>query len=519
MSKNIYIGKRYVPKIMGQWDKNKSYESLSIVQYQGDSFTSKQDVPIGIEITNQLYWVQTGNYNAQLQQYKNEVDNLNATYEALAIETNTNTNNISFINNHSSISPDQFEGSDTQKLQLAINKAKETLRGIKIDRKYVIENSLILTNLDDINTRFPITFYGVNNGVLYCNKPIDLFTSKTLNNGDFIFNNVNFESESGKLTKIFNCNNIIRTKLINCYFKNVDTIIYSDNKRYCQSFLITQSSIIGGQGNAIDIEGCYDLKIVNCLIETRENFFNHKFVKGQLHTELTNLIIENNVIEGLTGFNMKLGSTRGTVLEGNYYEFNNYEIEFLNDSLIMGFTLKNNIRLGEKKNSEVFIKLNGSCQSFISENNMCDNIPMFDTTNLTYGHVISNNDKITNETTPGNIDTNRIISLKTDNYTSYNNGVNTELGLFKRKICVKENINLPQSTTQLIEFDFQSHINLDDLISVQATSSQLNDKFIICNKVRSNTKIYLSIKNEDTKEIIFPNITITVLQPYFSTTN
>lgn len=74
MSKNIYVGKRYVPKIMGQWDKNKSYESLSIVQYQGDSFTSKQDVPNGIEINNSLFWVKTGDYNVQVETYKNEVN-------------------------------------------------------------------------------------------------------------------------------------------------------------------------------------------------------------------------------------------------------------------------------------------------------------------------------------------------------------------------------------------------------------------------------------------------------------
>ena len=36
-----YVGARYVPKIMGEWDKNIPYEALSIVTYKGHSFTSK----------------------------------------------------------------------------------------------------------------------------------------------------------------------------------------------------------------------------------------------------------------------------------------------------------------------------------------------------------------------------------------------------------------------------------------------------------------------------------------------
>ena len=58
---------------MGEWDSTKTYESLSIVQYQGNSFTSRQNVPIGVEITNDEFWVSTGNYNAQIENYRREV--------------------------------------------------------------------------------------------------------------------------------------------------------------------------------------------------------------------------------------------------------------------------------------------------------------------------------------------------------------------------------------------------------------------------------------------------------------
>ena len=70
---NVYVGHRYVPKIFGEWDNTKIYEPLSIVQYQGASYTSRQYVPVGVEITNEEFWAITGNYNAQVEAYRGEV--------------------------------------------------------------------------------------------------------------------------------------------------------------------------------------------------------------------------------------------------------------------------------------------------------------------------------------------------------------------------------------------------------------------------------------------------------------
>ena len=77
-----YIGARYVP-IFGrkgeesiEWDNSAPYEPLTIVLYQGNSYTSRQYVPVGVEITNQEFWAITGNYNAQVELYRQEVRNL-----------------------------------------------------------------------------------------------------------------------------------------------------------------------------------------------------------------------------------------------------------------------------------------------------------------------------------------------------------------------------------------------------------------------------------------------------------
>jgi hypothetical protein len=67
-----YVGARYVPKIMGEWNKALQYEALSVVTHLGNSFTSKVPVPANVEIDNTDYWVNTGNYNAQVEEYRKE---------------------------------------------------------------------------------------------------------------------------------------------------------------------------------------------------------------------------------------------------------------------------------------------------------------------------------------------------------------------------------------------------------------------------------------------------------------
>lgn len=76
-----YIGARYVPKFFQgvngspEWVAGLAYEALTIVTYLGNSFTSKVPVPAGIgnPADNPTYWVNTGNYNAQVDEYRKDV--------------------------------------------------------------------------------------------------------------------------------------------------------------------------------------------------------------------------------------------------------------------------------------------------------------------------------------------------------------------------------------------------------------------------------------------------------------
>jgi hypothetical protein len=78
MSTRQYVGARYVPKFFenangsAEWINGVPYEALTVVTYLGNSYTSKKPVPAGINILNTDYWVNTGNYNAQVEEYRKE---------------------------------------------------------------------------------------------------------------------------------------------------------------------------------------------------------------------------------------------------------------------------------------------------------------------------------------------------------------------------------------------------------------------------------------------------------------
>ena len=90
MAVTQYIGARYVPLFADplQWDENTAYEPLTIVYDGGNSYTSRQYVPAGTPVTNTDFWALTGNYNAQIEQYRDEVQTLDAvSYTHLTLPT------------------------------------------------------------------------------------------------------------------------------------------------------------------------------------------------------------------------------------------------------------------------------------------------------------------------------------------------------------------------------------------------------------------------------------------------
>ena len=99
-----YIGARYVPKFFdgadnAAWQPNIEYEPLTIVTYLGNSWTSKKTVPssVGAPNLNLDYWVNTGNFNEQVQELFETISQVSGEVNNIQIELNDVNNDIESI--------------------------------------------------------------------------------------------------------------------------------------------------------------------------------------------------------------------------------------------------------------------------------------------------------------------------------------------------------------------------------------------------------------------------------------
>nr|DAG34256.1 MAG TPA: nitrous oxide reductase family maturation protein NosD [Bacteriophage sp.] len=149
MATKEYIGARYVPLFADpiDWDKTKTYEPLTIVSHAGNSYTSRQYVPKDIEITNESYWALTGNYNAQVEQYRKETATVKAGLEA---ETKTRENADTALSDR--ITPLE----KTMPSKLSIVAHDDTLEGAGVNSnplKVKLNHSKLINGTD--NTVYP----------------------------------------------------------------------------------------------------------------------------------------------------------------------------------------------------------------------------------------------------------------------------------------------------------------------------------------------------------------------------
>ena len=149
-----YIGMRYVP-IFGRhgettmdWDNTKPYEQLTVVLHNGNSYTSKQFVPIGVDITNTDFWALSGNYNAQVEEYKQAAD-------SAAEEAHTATENVEHLE---SLLPDtEFTSEITVKqcIDTVYDMATENKKSLYKISPHIDNASLLYRNVQFINSTTP----------------------------------------------------------------------------------------------------------------------------------------------------------------------------------------------------------------------------------------------------------------------------------------------------------------------------------------------------------------------------
>lgn len=231
-----YIGARYVPKFATptQWDKTQSYEALTIVTNLGNSYTSKKPVPPNVELSNEEYWAMTGNYNAQLEEY-------------LKI-TNSATKKLQNLEYYTS--PEEYEGTDYEKIIQAVNSGKPVIA----KGKYVIDSTINFANKHNLFFDFSnsqIIYSGNSSAVKITNCTYDTFKFGTIDaqNGTGIELSSSFFEEGSKLNDY--------VQYINIDFVHISAKI--DIYGNITGGWANEIRISNGQfaGNSTDSIGCY----------------------------------------------------------------------------------------------------------------------------------------------------------------------------------------------------------------------------------------------------------------------
>lgn len=273
-----YVGARYVPKIMGEWNKALQYEALSIVTHLGNSFTSKVPVPVNIDITNTDYWVNTGNYNAQVEGYREDVANLSNKVDAIPYVTPT-----MFGANGTGLTD------DTDAILTAIAYANTNRKILVFDKTFLINKELTINSGANIIIEGTISNLNtLTNTASDANIIIGATGSINLvGTANVTFRNLGFRGsgkgvgDSGIIIKSF------RNTFDNCTFDKFNTAI--------------------SVGEALNWNG--ENRITNCLFQECTNCV--------IDNEGSDSYFTNNIIHSLCDNSLK-GVFSGYVISGNH---------------------------------------------------------------------------------------------------------------------------------------------------------------------------------------------------------
>ena len=287
-----YVGARYVPVFADpiEWNDQKTYEPLTIVTYMGSSYTSRKRVPAGVRPTDNVYWAITGNYNAQVEQYRQVVESLREVVEGIPALIDSNT--LANVKDFGAVGDGVTD--DTNAFAQAITKATENKGGVFIPKGTFLVNGIMF----NWRNHSGINFYGTGfQSVVKLSAPIT-FVDVPGGAGLYhmSFNDIRFTNNDNVMVNLDHASNIVfnrcwffggvtndamfynavsgwnnENKLVNCYFD-------SDGKdglyMYCnQSPNSGDAEIIdcifqgrGAVARCVCLSGCGSTTVTGCHI-------------------------------------------------------------------------------------------------------------------------------------------------------------------------------------------------------------------------------------------------------------
>jgi hypothetical protein len=215
------------------------------------------------------------------------------------------------------ISPEMYGLTDLEKVQNAVDFAIANGKMIRFSRFYNITGGTITINKPSTN-RENLYLFGLGGGLIK-NDSGYFFAGTSADMGDIVSAFMKYKSTNGAGSKVWDGNTLIRIYSSFDGYVAVDGI-FNASARWAQTIKFYGSTITGGLGWAFEWGQSYDTLIDGCTIEHREHGIRNTALTGD--PDNNTLRIVNNVIEGLSGKALELGSSFGVTIKGNYMEGN-----------------------------------------------------------------------------------------------------------------------------------------------------------------------------------------------------
>lgn len=309
MAVRQYVGARYVPKFYefnnGVWQSNTEYEPLTIVQYNGNSYTSKKSVPanIGEPSSNSDYWVATGNYNAQVENYRIEVGEYKSEVDDLSKVVSK------YVTPQMYGAKGDGVNDDTNAIQTALNNSSCV---------HFPAGTYLISNSITIPSNTSIMGSGKANTIIMQKENTNFTLLRGTNNSNHIMiRDIGIDYHAANRSTypvIFtNCG---RVKLYNCYFADVDNVV----NEYCSvEFNTDATKAVDTWAHAIELCTFYqtglnldlntDSQIVANEFTCLRNDFAIKSAGG-------GLVISDNMIIGT----IYLENSSGNQINNNFFD-------------------------------------------------------------------------------------------------------------------------------------------------------------------------------------------------------
>ncbi|MCB2311599.1 hypothetical protein LGL55_10660 [Clostridium tagluense] len=291
------------------------------------------------------------------------------------------------------INPENYTGTDYNKLQLAFDDAIVLNRPLFIVKNYNIGvNTIVLNKPNSDTIRLPLYVYG--GGKIIKDATGFMFTASQPLTCDIYFNNIKFEGIDTVQVSVFDCSNhmLLRVSTNGCFFKNVHNIYFSST--FVQSIKMTNDTVTKCLNAVFDIQGCYNVLVSNMLMETcGGSLVKHSGIGiGYSDTCLNNFTVKDCCIENLMSPVMSIKNNASLLITGNYFESLWYGgIIFDPTATCTNVCIENNHHEGGVDTTSL-IKWGGHLQNCTSSNNRSSIMPIHDTVNVIDGMIDSAHD-------------------------------------------------------------------------------------------------------------------------------